>query len=212
MSSRNLQEMVFGRLTAAYPMQERSSDGHLIWMCNCECGNTKAVTQNHLTKGSTKSCGCLKKEQKPGLTHGMKYTPIYAVWQGIKSRCYKPSHRSYQRYGGKGISVCDRWLYSFENFYQDMGEGYKKGLDIDRINNKGNYEPGNCRWSTRAENCRNRSSTRLSAEDIGLIKSIYVAGTPKLALIANEFGVSKTTIHEVANNKRSLDVNPIISY
>lgn len=88
--------------------------------------------------------------------HGMSYSHIYKVWVGIRTRCYNPKNARYYCYGGRGIKVCDRWLESFINFRDDMADSYKDGLQLDRINNDGNYEPSNCRWVTASENMKNR--------------------------------------------------------
>jgi hypothetical protein len=87
--------------------------------------------------------------------HNMSYTKIYRVWLNMKSRCYDPNHISYKNYGGRGIIVCDRWRESFEEFYEDMGD-IPEGMMIDRIDSNGNYEPSNCKWSTRLEQNHNR--------------------------------------------------------
>lgn len=95
--------------------------------------------------------------KKPGNTkHGMTDHPIHNAWLNMKQRCYNFKFKQYKDYGGRGIKICDRWLESFENFYEDMGSTWKPGLTLDRINNDGNYELGNCRWITRKEQLLNR--------------------------------------------------------
>lgn len=125
------------------------------WKCKCDCGNTSIHFGYDLKKG-TKSCGCLRGKSS---THGMSYTRIYKVWRSMIDRCRNQNHHAYKDYGGRGIIVCDRWLISFENFYADMGSR-PDGTSIDRKNNDGNYEPGNCRWATMKEQSRNKRSTR----------------------------------------------------
>lgn len=96
--------------------------------------------------------------------HGQSETPEYRVWGCMKTRCYNKKTRSYKHYGGRGITVCKRWLHSFKAFYQDMGPKPFKKAQIDRINNDGNYEPSNCRWVTITENRRNRPYKRETAK------------------------------------------------
>ena len=101
-------------------------------------------------------------------THGMSGTPLYCVWKTMRGRCSRPTHNRYKSYGGRGISVCDRWN-SFELFYEDMGIGYASGLTIDRIDKDGDYCPENCRWTTQKEQQRNRRNNALVNSPWGMI-------------------------------------------
>lgn len=134
---------------------EETIKGNVWWLCECNCGRMILVKATRLTQGTTKSCGCLKKRKGQNMTHGLRKHPLYRVWRGMKYRCLVPSAHNYPDYGGRGITVCDRWL-SIENFYNDMLPGYIKGLHLGRINNDGDYCPENCRWETPEQNNNNR--------------------------------------------------------
>jgi hypothetical protein len=123
----------------------------------CICGNKINVVINSVVTGNTKSCGCMQKElrnQRKYVNHGMCNTPTYKSWMSMKARC---RDKNKIHHHGKGITFCDRWL-KFENFLADMGER-PEGMTIDRINNQGNYEPSNCKWSSPIEQAQNRSSS-----------------------------------------------------
>lgn len=150
---------VCGRLTVL-KFLGTGSDQLSRFSCRCECGKETIVTGKSLRSGNTRSCGCVRGEstRTHGATSGLKPTRTYRSWQDMKKRCYNPKHEKYSRYGGRGIIVCERWIDSFENFLADMGER-PLGMTIDRWPNKdGNYEPGNCRWSTQKTQTNNRST------------------------------------------------------
>lgn len=122
----------------------------------CDCGNTYKALPANIKSGDCKSCGCLKLETKTNVKHGLKRHKLYSVWMNIRERCRREYIDAYSNYGKRGIDVCDEWYNDFKTFYDwAINNGYQKGLQIDRINNDGNYEPSNCRWVTRAENVRN---------------------------------------------------------
>lgn len=141
----------FGKLTVLGYVGRNKFDHHL-WLCRCDCGNETLKTTSSLNSGRTVACGCYNASRK----HGKVGTPEYATWSAMNQRCATPGHQAYADYGGRGIRVCDRWSHSFENFLADMGPRPGKGYSLDRIDNDGNYEPGNCRWSTQEQQMNNR--------------------------------------------------------
>lgn len=145
----------FGRLLVV-SRAANTKAGMRRWVCQCDCGGTTVTTGAKLRSGHTKSCGCLNKERIT--KHGMHKSAEYIVYQQMKERCFNTKKGSYTRYGAKGITVCERWRVSFENFYEDMGPR-PPGTSLDRIDNAGNYEPGNCRWADNATQYRNRAQT-----------------------------------------------------
>lgn len=130
------------------------------YLCICECGTQKEIHGPHLRNEKTLMCrSCSnRKKAKDNETHGMSYTSTYKIWNQIHQRCKNSKATSYHRYGGRGISVCERWN-DFKSFIQDMGER-PENMDLDRINNDGNYEPSNCRWISHRENCLNQSRSK----------------------------------------------------
>ena len=131
-----------------------------FWKCSCECGNYCIIAGHRLRNGQTKSCGCIVKTQK-----GMSCSRSYRSWSSMMQRCYDKSVEHYSRYGLKGISVCERWKNSFQNFIEDMGER-PQGKTLDRIDPNGNYEMNNCRWCTPKEQGNNKN-TNLILECFG---------------------------------------------
>jgi hypothetical protein len=148
----DLQGQRFGRLAA---IEAISDHGVRKWLCRCDCGVVVAKTASMLRSGGVKSCGCLR--PLPSIDspiYGMARSGTYLSFKAMHRRCTDRSHGSWESHGGRGITVCERWA-TFENFYADMGER-PEGLTLDRIDNDGNYEPGNCRWATWSEQRRNQ--------------------------------------------------------
>jgi hypothetical protein len=167
----NLAGKRFGRLVVGSVSHRETP--HVFWHCVCDCGTKLTVRSQHLRMGKTRSCGCLRLECKVNFKHGKTRTDEHSIWLGILARCSNPNVISYHNYGGRGISVCDRWK-TFLNFLDDMGPRPSKKHSIDRINPDGNYEPSNCRWATQIEQFRNKRTTRrvrLGGKDIPLVEA-----------------------------------------
>lgn len=156
----NLAGLKFGKLTAISP-NGTGKGGETMWLCECECGNQTTVSRGNLKKLTTRSCGCLKFglfkiEHGRKVKHGRNDTTEHRIWRGMKQRCLNSKDHAYKHYGGRGITICQRWLDNFQNFFDDMGPRPTSKHSIDRIDNDGNYEPGNCKWSTPSEQNSNQ--------------------------------------------------------
>lgn len=174
---RNLIGQRFGRWTVIAEAQKYRHK--VLWPCRCDCGVERLVENWKMRSGGSRSCGCLRRDLRgtQGFKHGMVGTPEYRIWAGMLRRCRLGSKTQYHRYGGRGITVCERWE-EFENFYADMGMRPSPNHSIDRINNDGNYEPGNCRWATTKEQGENKCSVR------------PIGGFPSMAAASRALGVS----------------------
>ena len=150
----------YGRLTLISEVDPRVGRARNFrrWLCRCECGVEKTVALTNLRKGNTRSCGCMQSELAAAKfrVHGMVGVPGYSTWKGMVARCCDPQNAAYPSYGGRGIRVHDEWRNDVRAFIRDVGERPGPGYSLDRINNDGNYEPGNVRWATAKEQQRNR--------------------------------------------------------
>ena len=180
----NLIGQRFGRLKVV-SRAENSNSGQPRWNCICDCGEETTVEGVNLRSGYTKSCGCLQRERtiEAHITHGMRKTPTYKSWTGMKNRCSNPKYHAYNRYGERGIMVCERWM-KFEDFYEDMGEK-PKGMSIERIDNNGNYCPENCCWATKKNQARNTRRNKMVR---------YQGKTQCLAAWVEELGINYGTL------------------
>jgi hypothetical protein len=178
----------FGRLVV---LEKTLTKSRAHWICQCDCGNQKEIRSDSLYSGNTQSCGCLAIESaiiagKNSKTHGLRNHPLYSIWSNMKNRCYNPACKDYKNYSNSGITVCNRWLDSFENFYEDMKDSYVVGLTLDRKDNSLGYYKENCRWATAKEQAINRKTTH------------YIntpSGRMFIKEAAEKYGIERRTIH-----------------
>jgi hypothetical protein len=183
----NLQGQRFGRVLVG-ARSTNDDFGRVRWRCNCDCGSTVVIIGNHLASGNTKSCGCISREKKAlrFTQHGYYGTPTHTSWQTAKQRCFNPNSPEFHNYAGRGITMCQKWANDFAEFLRDMGER-PNGKTLDRIDNDGNYEPGNCRWATprqQLNNTRRNMVLELNGERMTAIQW------------SRHLGLSARTIHD----------------
>lgn len=154
----NLLNREFGKLTVIAEAPNRGK--HTYWVCVCDCGKIKEIASNHLKRGRSQTCGCSH------IKHGMAETAELICWKNMIGRCY--GKQGLKNYKGRGIIVCERWRNSFMDFYKDMGPKPSPELSLDRINNDGNYEPGNCRWATDIQQRNNQRKPKEVAYKLNL--------------------------------------------
>jgi hypothetical protein len=155
----------FGKLTAIHYCHS-NKQGRAVWLCKCDCGKETKVVVSKLLNGHTQSCGCYHRERAALLhtTHNMRHSKIYTIWAHMIQRCKNPKENAYNSYGGRGITVCDKWQ-TFDGFYGDMGFAYQDGYSIERIDVNGNYEPKNCTWIPLKEQSWNRRNSQIYEVD-----------------------------------------------
>lgn len=161
-------------------------NGRVSWLCRCDCGGDVVVTGNNLRTGNTIACGCGRFGNTKAKTHGLTGTPEYRSWQAMFKRCDNPNSEAYHHYGGRGIGICERWK-EFTNFLADMGHRPSMQHSLDRKDNDGNYEPGNCRWATKEEQARNQRRNHI----------LTMAGRSQcLAAWAKEFSIEPSKLRQ----------------
>ena len=179
---------IYGRLTVLC-RAKNPYDTQAMWTCKCICGTVRRITSHRLRFGLTRSCGCLSIEsaRKRFTTHGQSSpneTTTFRAWSEMLKRCTNTSCKAWNNYGGRGITVCEQWR-TFDAFFANMGEK-PPGLELDRIDNNGNYEPSNCRWATRKEQARNKRTNRIIE---------YEGRAQCLAAWADEFNLSYSLLY-----------------
>jgi hypothetical protein len=197
----------FGRLTVLCRDNDISP---IYWRCQCDCGKSKTILGTSIRDGRARSCGCLIAEAaKSRMTkHGKSEISEYRSWESMKNRCFRKTYHSYQRYGGRGITVCEQWINDFAAFYAYIGPKPSKHHSLDRINNNKNYEPGNVRWASKIEQSRNSSKTKIDFIDACAILSLIRDGVSGPE-VAQMFGVNRNLPTLVARKRTWKDAIPL---
>lgn len=200
----------FGRLTARrYVSVQSARRKKSAWVCVCECGTEKTVATDDLTSGKVVSCGCVKRDRlrtyRP--QHGGTGTREHSIWCGMIDRCERATREGYRNYGGRGISVCERWRGSFQAFLDDMGPRPSADMTIERVDNDRGYEPGNCVWAPRRTQNRNKRNIVLTED---LVRDLHAsrARGETIASWASRHGVSRTAANKAANGESWAELRP----
>lgn len=212
MAARGARQKLEGRRFSNWEVLElvEMKRGGAVYLCRCDCGAAKAVHYSNLVSGRTKSCGCQRSQR---ISHRMKRhghasragglaSPTYSTWASMIQRCTNPKVRCWERYGGRGISVCPRWLESFENFLADMGEKPRKGMSIERLDSDGNYQPGNCVWASARTQNRNKTNTYLTPEIVQQLQS----GVLSIEDAEATLGIKRNTLRAAASGQNWTDI------
>lgn len=176
----------FGRWLVTAHGRPFPGESRRPYACRCDCGTEKVVRRSSLLDGSSRSCGCLMREGHNNRKHSLSGSPTYQTWVDMRRRCEQPQNKNFARYGGRGITVCERWRQSFEAFVADMGIR-PDGKSLDRKNGYGPYSPDNCRWATQSEQQNNRCSNR---------PVTWRGETHNLGIWAVKVGLSPSTLRQ----------------
>jgi len=176
----------YNKLTTIKSLGINPKNKNFYYLCVCDCGKEVSVKASRLANLSSKSCGC-QKGGYSNTTHNMSNSRLYSIWTNMKRRCCDKKHKSYPRYGGRGISVCNEWLSSFDAFHKwAIGSGYEEWLSIDRVKVNGNYKPSNCKWSTNKEQSNNMTNNFMIT---------YNGATKTLMQWSDELRIPYTTLY-----------------
>lgn len=205
---------VFGYLTVQAPSESYGKGlKYKRIKVLCQCGVEKFVDKSNLLRGAATSCGCynVEKNKKIFTKHGMSKSPVYAIWNMMKQRCQLPSYRLYHDYGGRGITVCQEWQ-TFEGFYADMGEPPFAGASLERKDNDGPYCKGNCVWSTRTEQNRNKRNTvryMFQGQQLTLMEVSEITGINANTLASRVYGQKLSIDDAVAMTTEAFSEEPL---
>ena len=199
----NLIGQKFYRLTVLKFLGKKS--GHNNYLCKCDCGNLTEALPTNFKSGKVKSCGCLKKETKSNLKHGLKKHYLYKTWLGIKNRCYSKRSKSYLNYGARGIKIYKPWKDDFQLFYnwiiENLGDKPTKFYSLDRINNNGDYEPNNLRWATSSEQAQNSSISKINSKKAEEIYRLFTIDNKTIKEISSITNCDYQIIYRIVTGR-----------
>ena len=192
----------FNRLTVIKLLGKKS--GHNNYLCQCNCGNFTEALPTNFKSGKVKSCGCLRKEGS-NLKHGLKKHYLYSKWTDIKSRCYSETNKNYKNYGNRGIKIFPQWKDNFKLFYdwiiENLGNRSSKLYSLDRINNDGNYEPGNLRWATKSEQSQNSRIAKIDSQMAKNIYNLYLTDNKSISEISELLNCSYSIVKHIVDGR-----------